>query len=140
MTYPEIGQTGQRASGWVGWVLFAACILIVSGMFSILEGLAGIFRDEAFFAGGQVLVFDYTAWGWIHLIIGLGLVAVGIGLYLGNEYARIAGVFLLMLNLVAQFTWIGAYPWWSVIAITLDVLILYALIVHGAELDTDTDT
>ena len=135
MTYPEIGQTGKGASGWVGWILFAACILLITGVLSIVEGLAGILRDETFFA--EVLVFDVRAWGWIHLLIGIGLILVGIGLYVGNRYARVAGVVVVMLNLIAQFTWIDASPWWSVIVITLDVLILYALVVHGGELDLE---
>lgn len=136
MTYQQ-QPVGGRTTAWVGWILFAACILIVNGMFTIIEGLAGIFRDETFFAGGQVLVFDYTAWGWIHLILGICLVAVGIGLYSGSTFARVAALVLVTLNLLAQFTWIGAYPWWSLIAITLDVLVLYALVVHGDELNLD---
>jgi hypothetical protein len=137
MTYQQ--PLGAQPTGWVGWILFAACIMVVSGMFSILEGLAGIFRDETFFiSNGEVLVFNYRAWGWIHLLIGIGLVIVGIALYRGSTVARVAAIVLVGLNLLAQFTWIGAHPWWSVIIITLDVLIIYALVVHGEEMSTDT--
>jgi hypothetical protein len=128
----------QPASGWTGWIIFAASILIVNGLFGAIEGLAGIFRDKSYFAvNGEVLVFDYTAWGWIHLIIGILLVLIGVALFRGSMAARVAGIIIVGFNLLAQFIWIGASPWWSLIAITFDILILYALIIHGGELIND---
>lgn len=134
MEYPA-HPSGPRPTGWIGWVAFAAAILVIVGTFTALQGLAGIFRDETYFVGGQVLVFDYTAWGWIHLGLGLLLVVVGVALTRGSVVARGITIGLVGLNLVAQFVWIGANPWWGLIAITLNVLVLYALIVHGGELD-----
>jgi hypothetical protein len=117
--------------------MFAAAIIIITGLFSVVEGLAGIFRDESYFlANGQVLVFDYTAWGWIHLILGIAMIAIGFGLYSGSTLARVLAIVVVGLDLVAQFAWIGAHPWWSVIVIALNVVIIYALIVHGGELKT----
>ena len=131
-------EPAQRTpTGWVGWVIFASCILIVNGAFTIFQGLAGIFRDAVFFDGDQLLVFDLTAWGWIHLLLGILLVAVGVALYQASGLARVVAIIVVMVHLLGQFAWIGAYPWWSLIAITLDLLILYALIVHGDELRTD---
>jgi hypothetical protein len=137
MSYPERGQ--PRPTGWVGWILFAAALITVNGAFAIVAGLAGIFRDESYFAAnGQVLVFNYQAWGWIHLILGICLVLVGVLLYKGSFTARLVALGLVVLHLLAQFSSIGAYPWWSLIAITLDILILYALVVHGEEMNVDT--
>ena len=136
MSYEE--RLHPRPTGWVGWILFASCVMIVNGLFTSIEGLAGIFRDETFFvAQGEVLVLDYTAWGWIHLLLGLAMIATGVLVYKGSFTARLVAIGIVVLNLLAQFTWIGAYPWWSLIAITLDILILYALVVHGAEMDAD---
>ena len=74
MTYEE--RLHPRPTGWVGWILFASCVMIVNGLFTSIEGLAGIFRDETFFlAEGEVLVLDDTAWGWIHLLLGLAVIA-----------------------------------------------------------------
>jgi hypothetical protein len=137
MAYPERRAAGP--TGWVGWILFAAAILVINGLFGIIAGLAGIFRDQAYFAAnGQVLVFNYRAWGWIHLIIGIGLVAVGIYVYKGSFTARLAALFVVIIHLLAQFASIGAYPWWSLIAIALDLLIIYALVVHGEEMNVDS--
>jgi hypothetical protein len=117
--------------------MFAAAIIVITGMFSVVEGLAGIFRDESYFlVNGEVLVFDYTAWGWIHLILGLALIAIGFGLYTGSALARVLGIVVVGLNMLAQFASISAHPWWSLIVIALDVVIIYALVVHGGEMST----
>jgi len=138
MTYAQ-QPMHQRRTAWVGWGIFAAAMLVVAGLFSIVEGLAGIFRDEQYFlgVGGDVLVFDYTAWGWIHLIIGVVLVAIGFGIIAGSAIARAAAIFVVWLNMLAQFAWINAYPWWSLIVIALDVVIIYALVVHGREMNAE---
>ena len=137
MAYPERGA--PRPTGWVGWILFGAALLVVNGLFGIVAGLGGIFRDETFFtANGQVLVFNYRAWGWIHLILGIGLVVVGTYVYKGSFTARLAALFLVVLHLLAQFSSIGAYPWWALISIAIDLLIIYALVVHGEEMNVDT--
>jgi hypothetical protein len=135
MTYqPDLG-TQRPPQGWVGWIKFGAALLIVTGLFGIVEGLTGIFRDKAYFANGKVVVFDYTAWGWIHLLIGILVLAVGIALWGGSQLARMVAIGLVVLNLLAQFLWMSAeFPWWSIIAIAFNFMVLYALIVHGDEL------
>ncbi len=126
-------------TGWVGWIVFAATIMIIQGVLSIISGITGIFRDKEYFVGsqvgdGKVLVADYTTWGWIHLIFGVVLLLVGLALFRGSTFARVIAIILVGLNLVAQFTWVGVYPWWSLIMITLDLLVLWALMIHGREL------
>jgi hypothetical protein len=136
MSYDE--RIRPRPTGWVGWILFAAAILIVNGLFGIIAGLAGIFRDEDYFRiNGKLLVFNYRAWGWIHLIIGIGLVLVGVFLYRGSFTARLAALFFVILSLLAHFSSIDAYPWWSLIAIALNILVIYALVVHGEEMNPE---
>jgi len=123
-------------TGWVGWIVFAATVMVINGSIVAIQGLAGIFRDESFFrtAGGEVLVLDQTAWGWIHLIFGVLLAVVGVLLFRGSLVATALAIVLVAVNLVSQFAWIGVYPWWSLIVILLDIFILYALIVHGGEM------
>jgi hypothetical protein len=138
----EPDYAGTRPmTGWVGWIVFAATIMIIQGVMEFIAGLSGILRDEQYFLGGiadgQVLVFNYTAWGWIHLIFGVVLLLVGLALFTGSTMARVVAIVLIGLNLVAQFTWVGVYPWWSLIMIAVDFFVLYALVVHGGELKND---
>ncbi len=47
-----------------------------------------------------------------------------------------AAVFLAMLSAIAQIAYITVFPLWSLIVIVLDVVVLWALIVHGDEAET----
>ncbi len=133
MADPVVATVGER-TGWAAWVVFAAVVLLMNGVTNAVHGLAAIFRDEAFFADGEVVIFDLTTWGWIHLIVCVVLVVVGWKLWDGSPGARLAAVGLVSLDMLAQFAVIGAYPWWGIISIALDVVVLYAVIVHGGEL------
>ena len=129
-------STDQPSSGWVGWIVFAAIFMIITGAMNAIQGLAALFRDDAYWVtlGGAVVTFDVTTWGWIHLISGALLVLIGVWLMKGSTFARVIGIILVSLNLIAQFSWTTLYPFWALIAIVIDVFIIYALVVHGREL------
>ena len=82
---------------------------------------------------GDVLVFDTTTWGWIHLLIGLAMIAVGAMSIRGSTFAVIA-IALVAVNLIAQFTSANLYPFWALILIAVDVVVIYELVIHGGEL------
>jgi hypothetical protein len=86
---------------------------------------------------GNVINLDYTAWGWIHLIVGIVVVLAGLGLFTGSVWASVVAVVVAVLSAVANLFVIGAYPVWSVIVIALDVLVIYAVTVHSGELRND---
>jgi hypothetical protein len=62
------------------------------------------------------------------------VLVVGMGLFTGSIVARIAAIAIAVVQAVLNLLIIGAYPVWSVIVITLDVLVIYAIAVHGDEL------
>jgi hypothetical protein len=141
-TTDEYGNYGssydEPVTGWIGWVVFAAVFMVTIGAINAIQGLAALFRDEAYWVtlagGGGVVTFDTTAWGWIHLIFGILLVIVGILLMQGSTFARVLGIALVALNMLAQFAYAPLYPFWALIAIALDIVIIYALVVHGGEM------
>jgi len=112
-----------------GWVYFTGIVLFMVGIFNILWGLGALFRDEVLTrsASGDLVVWDTTAWGWIHLILGIIIVATGLGLFGGRGWARWTAVFFVGLNAIAQIGWMTWYPLWSILIITLDVVIIYQL-------------
>jgi hypothetical protein len=126
----------EQVSGWVGWIFLAAMIMVISGAMNLIQGLSALFRDEAYWVtlNGAVLTFDITTWGWIHFIFGILLIVVGFLLMKGSTFARVLGIVLVALNIVAQFSWTTLYPFWSLILITVDILVIYALVIHGREL------
>jgi hypothetical protein len=66
------------------------------------------------------------------------ILASAVGVLAGNVAARTVAVLLAGLSAIANLLFIAAYPLWSVIVITVDVLVIYALTVHGRELKGST--
>ncbi len=122
-------------TGWgLGWVYFGGMMMAMLGVFNLVEGLVALYNDDYYVSTPQgLLVFDITAWGWIHLITGIVAIIVGIGVFAGATWARICGVFLCGINALTQLLFLSAYPAWAVLVIALDVLVIWALIVHGGE-------
>ena len=123
-------------TGWTGWVGFAGIMMILVGSFGAIEGLVGIFRDQYFLVTNDKLVVtaNYTAWGWTHLILGALVVAAGFGVLVGQLWARTVGILLAMVSAIVNIAFLAAYPVWSTIIITLDVIVIWALAVHGREM------
>lgn len=121
-------------TGWVGWVYFAGILMIIMGIFQAIAGLTALLNGGFFVVTQDKLVtFDYTQWGWIHLILGGVVMAAGSAVMNGRMWGRVVGVFLASLSALANFAFISAYPIWSVLIIAMDILIIYALVVHGGE-------
>ena len=133
-------DTGPAPTGWTGWVVFASTMMLLLGSLQAIQGLVAIF-DAGYYhvtPGGLVVNVDYTAWGWTHLLLGVLIVISGVGVLAGNVAARAVAVILALLSAIANLLFIEAYPIWSVIIITVDVLVIYALTVHGRELRGST--
>ncbi|TYB50763.1 hypothetical protein FXF51_55190 [Nonomuraea sp. PA05] len=134
MTYHH----ARQVTGWVGWIWFGGMMMVLAGLFNIITGLAAVFANRVYVqTPNRLLLFDVTTWGWLHLALGVLLLATGIAVSVGQTWARMVGVVLVMLNALTQLTWIAVNPWWSLAVIAVDVLVLYALIVHGREAKVD---
>jgi hypothetical protein len=123
-----------KSTGWVGWIVFTAAMLLMLGIFNAVNGLAAIFADDVFVTGSSgAVIFDVTTWGWVHLVLGVLAAATGMALMQGATWARAVAVGFVMLNMLTQLLFLPAYPFWSLLIIVLDVVVLWALIVHGGE-------
>jgi hypothetical protein len=130
-------RSSPRApTAWVGWLLFAGIMMILVGTFQAIDGLIALFNDDLYLVrpSGLVVNVDYTAWGWTHLVIGLLLIAAGLAVFAGRVWGRTLGVIAAMVSAIVNFAFIPAYPVWSLLIITVDVVVIYALIAHGGEL------
>jgi hypothetical protein len=129
--YPQ--RSAPPVSGWaVGGLTFAGCMLTLIGCFQVIAGLTAIFDDD-FFVVTRNYTFDLdtTAWGWIHLILGILLLLVAFGLFARNAAAVGAAIGLVLLSAIANFFFIPYYPLWSIVVIALDVWVLWALTRSG---------
>jgi hypothetical protein len=128
----------NEVTGWVGWIYFAGFMMIMLGIFQSIAGLTALLNDKFYVATTSHLVaFDVTTWGWIQLLLGIIVISAGMSLFSGRMWARVVGVLLASTNLVTQFAFVNAYPVWSIIMMTVDVMIIYALTVHGGEARID---
>jgi hypothetical protein len=123
-------------TGWVGWVAFAGIMMVLLGSFHVIQGLIALFNDEYYLVSrsGLAVELDFTTWGWVHLIGGCVAVAAGICVFLGQIWARSVGVVVAMVSALVNLGFLAAYPIWSSIMILVDILVIWALIVHGGEL------
>ena len=126
-----------NTTGWAGWGLFAAVVLIVGGALDAFHGLQALIGPDTAYFLGQVGLFsiDVQGWGWWHLIIGLLLILVGIFLLAGATWARVVAIILVALNAIGQLSLIAVQPWLSLALLAIDVVVIYALTVHGREID-----
>jgi hypothetical protein len=129
-------RQAPQTTGWVGWLVFAAVLMILLGALHAIQGLIALLNSEYYLVGphGLSVHLDYTTWGWVHMIAGAVVLVAGIGVLAGQTWARAIGILLAFVSALANFAFIAAYPVWSCILIALDVLIIYALAVHGREL------
>ena len=121
-------------SGWaLSGIVFAASVLSLIGCFQIVAGLVAIIDDE-FFVVTRNYTFDLdtSAWGWIHLLLGIALVFTVWGLFTRITWAVVTAIALALLSALANFFFIPYYPFWSILVIALDIWVIWALTRPGA--------
>jgi hypothetical protein len=133
--YRSAGRPDQTTSGWaVGFILFAAIMMIMVGIWQALQGLIAIFENEFYVATrNYTFELDATTWGWIHLIVGVIVAFAGWGLLSGRTWARVVAITLAVLSAIANFLFIPYYPFWSLLIIAVDVFVIWAIAAHGRE-------
>jgi hypothetical protein len=133
-TQRDSGRVEQDVSGWaVGGIAFAGTVMVMIGTFQVLEGLVALFNDE-FFVVTRNYTFDLdvTAWGWIHLIIGIIVLATGFGLFARSTWAGVTGIMICALSAISNFFFIPYYPIWALLLIGLNIWVIWALTRPGA--------
>jgi hypothetical protein len=129
-------EYAMRQSAWVAWVNFAGLMLIMLGSFHAIQGLVALLRDEVYVVGrhGLVLNVGYTTWGWVHLAWGAVAILVGVCLLAGQMWARVVAVLVAFVSALTNVAFLPAYPVWSVMMIALDIVVIWAITMHGGEL------
>lgn len=126
----------QRPSAWaIGWTTFAGVMMMMMGIWWGFSGLVALFNDEFYVVTQEwIFKFDITAWGWIHLIVGIIVLFAGINLFRGEVWARTVGVIIAVLSALAAFAWLPYYPLWGVLFIAVSIAIIWSLTAHGRDI------
>jgi hypothetical protein len=122
----------------VGFAYFAGFLMIMVGVFDLIQGFAALFKKD-FYAvtPNYVFHFNVSAWGWIHMLLGLIILLAGLGVFSGAVWARTVGVIMAAIVGISNFAFIPIYPVWSIIIIALCVFVIWALTAHGRDVIND---
>jgi hypothetical protein len=127
----SVGYPGTSSStAWAGGVIFAATMMILVGGFTFIDGLVSLFNSAYYGGAHPLLLGNYQSWGWWNLVSGTLLVAAGFSLFTGATWARVVGIIFAVLNALSQLVLISVFPFWALVVITLDVVVIYALLVN----------
>jgi hypothetical protein len=114
-----------------GWLLFAGVMIALASFLNIVGGISAI-SDANFYVGDASFQFgDLNTWGWILLIVGLMQGAAAFSIWTGGAYGQWLGVISATLNAAVQLFFLPAFPLWSLAIFSLDILVIYGLIVYG---------
>ena len=130
MTRPA--STGQAWAS--GLTSFAAFFMMVSGVVTAIQGIVALANSEFYVVGEEyTFEFDITAWGWILLLLGIVVAAVGVFLFMAKTWARWTALVIVALSMIVNFTWVPYYPVWGIIVLALDGAVIWALTVDTRE-------
>ena len=130
----------MNSKSMAGWIGFAGTLMLIIGAIDFFQGLIALIEDEYFVpTASGFLVVDLTGWGWILMIWGVLLVCAGLGLLTAQGWARWFTIVVVSLNFLAQLGFLGntQYPLWSLTAMALNIIVLYALTARWDESRTD---
>jgi hypothetical protein len=126
----------MNSRSMAGWIGFAGIVMVILGGLSFFEGLIALLRDNYYVpTASGYLVFDVTGWGWIMLLWGIVLAGVGFALLNGASWARWTSIVFVTINIFGQLGFLGNTndTLWLLITLTLNIIVLYALIVRWDE-------
>ncbi|WP_409470817.1 DUF7144 family membrane protein [Streptomyces sp. HC307] len=123
-TPPPPGAPGALTGG----IHFAGVLMTLNGILAIFQGIAAIAEDDVYARiGSYVYEINLTGWGVILLVLGVVALVTGWGILKGAGWARVAGIALASLSLIAQFLFLPYAPLWALILIAIDFFVIWAL-------------
>ena len=133
-TVPQPGAKGT--SGWVVWIAVAGVLLVLLGTFHIVQGVGALLADQRFLLRDTepFLDLETTTWGWMHVLVGGLVAAAGFLVFGGRPWARVVGATVALVSALTAFSFLSEHPVWALSVITFDVVVVLALILHGAEI------
>jgi hypothetical protein len=124
------GYDSERGEGWV---LFAGIMILLVSILNIFWGISAIANAHVVINGNHFIIDHRNAWGWAILIIGVLQLYAAFSIWSGGAYGRWVGVITASLNGLAVLADMQAYPYWSLAIFTIDILIIYGLVVYGGQ-------
>lgn len=127
--------TAPRTYGGVsGRLVFGAVMMLFGGLMTLAQGVAAVRTDKVFVSTpNYIFSYDLSGWGWIHMILGIVLVITGLATFTGAMWARVVGVVIAGLALIANFLWLPYTPLWATVLMLIDAFVIWALCTGGGQ-------
>jgi hypothetical protein len=115
--------------------VFAAAVMAVVGAWHVFAGIAALVNDGAYRDTPRYLyAFDLAGWGWTLVVLGIVIAAAGVAVLMGYTWARVVGIVVASVSLIANFLFLPHHPVWSLLIIALDVAVIWALATYRSDL------
>lgn len=116
---------GRRRRPYYG---MAGTLMVLSGLLTFFIGIIGIIRGT-FFTNVANYPFYYSvrSRGVTFVVLGAVAFVVGIAMVLHMYWARHVAIVVAVLTAVANFMFLPFYPFWSIVVLALNVLIIWEL-------------
>jgi hypothetical protein len=132
--YRDTNEPDHSTGALVGTAA-AGVFMILIGLLHVVQGIVALFNDEFYVYGEEyIFTFDITGWGWTQLIAGAVVVATGFALIQGALWAHTVAIVLAGLSILVSFLWMPYYPWWNIVIIGLDAVVIWAVITRRREI------
>ena len=124
----------------LGWILFAWLMLLVAGVLSIIDGIAALSQASFFHDyGAHYVAGNLTTWGWVILIVGIVEIIAAVSVWRGGNFGRWIGILVAAISLILTLFWIPIVPFWALMIMFMDVLVIYGLAVYGGQHESVRD-
>jgi hypothetical protein len=132
-------SAGQPRSEERGLVIFSGVLLVTLGVMQLFEGATSLASGQAFVTNptGELIAVDAVSWGWLHLALGAITTPAGVGVLFGQTWARVVGIVVAALGAILHMLIMITSPVFCLIMVSIDMLVICALAVHGRELRRD---
>lgn len=121
---PHTGKCTAAA----GLTVFAAVMMLTAGFLNLFRGIMAVLHNAVYLkTPDYAFKFSLGGWGWIHLFLGIAAIMIGVGLFRVSLWARILGVAVATMLLIANFLSIPYYPLWSIVLMALCIFVIWGL-------------
>lgn len=128
-------RTHSGSAVWGSWVAFAAILMMLGGVFSVIAGLAAAFDDDYIGAAvnGEVYLLSTTALGIFWIVVGVIKTWAGFALIQGREWARMVTIAVCSIHAVLALLSLTSQPFLSSVFILFNVVVIYGVTVKWEE-------
>lgn len=114
-----------------GVARFAGIMLSIFGVLEALQGISAIAHDNVFVRGlNYTYELDVTTWGWIHLVLGVIAMAIGVAIVSGRTVGYLGGIGAAFVAALANFAFLPYAPFWTIVLIAFNVSVIWALCIE----------